>query len=300
VADDTSQQERLDELTEEFAGHRETLFSVAYQLLGSVSETEDVLQETWLAWAAAPRDDVQNARAYLVRITVNQALDRLGRAYRRRETYPGPWLPEPLVDDDASESAVKSEQVSLALLVVLETLSPLERAVFVLREAFGYPHEEIARMVGRNPAAVRQLARRAREHVRQRRTRYAVDPQLRRSVTENFMDAAIGGDVDALMRVLAPDVELWTDAGGRIRTARRVVRGRENVANLLAGIVRRGWMPPIHTRPATVNGEPGVLALVADELFGVAVVELTPEGDRVSAIYGVINPDKLQGVGAGV
>jgi Sigma-70, region 4 len=168
----------------------------------------------------------------------------------------------------------------------------------VLREAFGYPHDEIAEMVGRSPAAVRQLAHRARQHVQARRPRYRIDPQLRRTVTQRFLDAALGGDVDALMRVLAPDVEMWTDSGGQVRAARQVVRGRDNVARLLAGIVKRGLLPPVHTRPALVNGEPGIVALVSDQPFGVAVLELTPDGDQVSAIYGVVNPDKLRGISA--
>lgn len=292
MADDGAH-EQLDERTAEFARHRETLFAVAYRMLGSVADTEDVLQETWLSWAAASRDSVENPRAYLVRITVNETLRRLARADRKHETYVGPWLPEPLVGDDASASAVVGDQLSIALLVVLETLSPLERAVFVLREAFAYEHAEIAEILGRSPESVRQVAHRAREHVRARRPRFAVEPERRRAVTESFLAAALGGDLEKLMELLAPDVTMSTDGGGRVPAARRVIRGRDNVARLLVGLVRKGKMPPIQLRHTVVNGEPGLLVVADDRLYGVGVIELTAEGDRVASIYGVLNPAKL-------
>ena len=164
---------RLDAETAAFTEHRQTLFQVAYRMLGSVADTEDVLQEVWLSWAAEQRDAIENPRAYLIRTTVNESLRRLGRAYRRREAYVGPWLPEPLIDaePDASDPAVRADEVSMALMVVLETLGPLERAVFILRETFGYDYAEIGRILGRKPTAVRQLAHRAREHVQARRPR---------------------------------------------------------------------------------------------------------------------------------
>lgn len=285
--------QRLDEPTEEYARQRELLFAVAYRMLGSVADTEDVLQEVWLSWVAASRDSVENPRAYLVRITVNEALRRLGRAERRHETYAGPWLPEPLVGDDASQRAVAGDQVSIALLVVLETLSPLERAVFVLREAFAYDYEEIARMLGRNPAAVRQVAHRAREHVRAGRSRFSVDTQTRRAVTETFLAASFGADLDVLMEILAPDVTMWTDSGGKVAAARQVVRGRDKVARLIVGTVGKGRLPPVQLRYAVVNGEPGLLVTLDDRLYGVAVVELSADGQQVASIYGVLNPEKL-------
>ena len=252
--------------TEAFLAHRELLFSIVYNLLGSVADTEDVLQETWLAWAPraeAPREErIEHPRAYLVRIAVRQALARQEAIRRRREDYVGPWLPEPLVtpladslpqgDADVAEAAVRTEAVSMALLVVLETLTPLERAVFVLGEVFGYTHPEIAAILGRRPAAIRQLAHRARAHVHARRPRYQTDPRLRRQVTERFVAAVAGGDLPALLRLLAPEVTLWADGGGKAPTAGpRPVQGRDRVARLLTrgGAARAGRGPPAPGRP---------------------------------------------------
>ena len=198
--------------TRVFTGHRGLLFSVAYNMLGSVADTEDVLQETWLAWVArtqaASGEQITSPRAYLVRIAVNRALARQASISRRREDYTGPWLPEPLITGDqpgdSAETVVQAESVSIALLVVLETLTPLERAVFVLHEVFGYAHTEIAGILDRSPPAIRQLAHRAREHVHARRPRYRTDPQVRQRVTERFLAAVMGGDLNALMQVLAP------------------------------------------------------------------------------------------------
>ena len=208
--------------TQVFTGHRELLFSVVYNMLGSVADTEDVLQETWLAWVArtqaASGEQITSPRAYLVRIAVNRTLARQASIRRRREDYTGPWLPEPLITEDqagdSAETVVRAESVSIALLVVLETLTPLERAVFVLHEVFGYAHTEIAGILDRSPSAIRQLAHRAREHVHARRPRYQTDPQVRQRVTERFLAAVMGGDLNALMQALAPDVTVWADGGG--------------------------------------------------------------------------------------
>src|ERR1017187_5981409 len=197
-----------------FADHRELLFSIVYNMLGSVADTEDVLQETWLAWASrntAPSSEaITSPRAYLVRLAVNGALARQASISRRREDYAGPGLPEPLLTDgqvsDGAETMMRTQSVSIALLVVLETLTPLERAVFVLHEVFGYAHTEIAGILDRSPPAIRQLAHRAREHVHARRPRYRTDPQVRQRVTERFLAAVMGGDLPALMQALAPDV----------------------------------------------------------------------------------------------
>jgi len=284
----------LDATTTSFAEHRELLFSVVYSLLGTVTDTEDVLQDTWLAWAASGREEVANPRAYLLRIAVNQALSRLRRVRRGREAYVGPWLPEPLITGaDAADSAERAEAVSLAMLVVLETLTPLERTVFVLHEAFGYDHPEIAAILGRSPAAVRQLAHRAREHVQARRPRYQPDPGARRAATERFLAAAIGGDLHALLDVLAPDVTLWTDAGGKRRAARRVIQGRDKVARLLLAAVTKDLLAVLAIRYAEVNGGPAALLFAGGELFGILVVDPSEQGDRVRAIYGVVDPDKL-------
>ena len=204
-----------------FDEHRGLLVSVAYRVLGSITDAEDAVQEAWLRWSNVDHSRVADPRAFLVRVTTRLAIDRLRRAKARRESYVGPWLPEPVLTGrdpsgrDPAEDAAMAESVSMAMLVVLETLSPLERAVFVLREAFGMPHSEIADVLGRREEAVRQLARRAREHVRERRTRFYADRGEQRRVTERFLEAATGGDLEGLMAVLSPGVELVADGGGR-------------------------------------------------------------------------------------
>jgi RNA polymerase sigma factor (sigma-70 family) len=292
----------LETATASFAEHRGLLFSVVYNLLGSVSDTEDVLQDTWLAWASSGRQEVANARAYLLRIAVNQALSRLRRARRSRETYVGPWLPEPLATGaDAAEGAERAEAVSMAMLVVLETLTPLERTVFVLHEVFGYEHAEIAVILGRRSAAVRQLAHRAREHVQARRPRYQPDPSAQRAATERFLAAAVGGDLHGLLEVLAPDVILWGDGGGRFGgAALRVVQGRDKVARLLATGAARSRTADLVIDYAEVNGGPAALVFMGGQLFGVVVVDLTEQGDQVRAVYSVFNPDKLTAVAGAV
>lgn len=278
-----------------FADHRELLFSIVYNLLGGVADTEDVLQDTWLAWEPKAGEQIANPRAYLVRIAVNTALARRETLVRRRETYIGSWLPEPLVTaatgaDDAADPALRAESVSLALLVVLETLTPLERAVFVLHEAFGYPHPEIAEILGRSPAAVRQLAHRAREHVQARRPRFSSDRRTQREATEAFLRAALGGDLESLLDLLAPEVELHTDGGGKAGGTLRPIHGRENVARTLLGITGRRH-PDLEVRYRSVNGDPSAVFFAEDEPFAVMVLDL--EDSKVTAIYAVTNPDKL-------
>jgi RNA polymerase sigma factor (sigma-70 family) len=279
--------------TQTFNDHRELLFSVVYNMLGSVADTEDVLQETWLSWAGRSQaPGVINPRAYLVRIAMNRALAHRATVSRRRETYVGPWLPEPLVGPLA-DPAEHAESVSMALLVVLETLTPLERAVFVLHEVFGYPHTEIAGILGRSPTAVRQLAHRAREHVQARRPRYEPDPHVRQQVTERFLAAALGGDLDALLRILSPDVTLWSDGGGRVAAGLRPIQGRDKVARLLGALALESSLEVAYRR---VNGDPSVLLFAGDTPYAVVVLDLTPDGDQVCGIYAVANPDKLSHV----
>ncbi len=280
--------------SEVFADHRELLFSIVYNMLGTVGDTEDVLQETWLAWAARDVAGVGNPRAYLVRVAVNQALGHQSALRRRKETYLGPWLPEPLITGpDAAEPAVRAESVSIALLVILETLTPLERAVFVLHEVFAYQHTEIAAMLDRSPTAVRQLAHRAREHVQARRPRARVDRRTHREVTERFVEAAFGGDLPALMEMLAPDVVLWSDGGGKSAVAGpRPIRGRDKVARVIVANARGG----VDVRHRQVNGDPSVVIVAEDAPLAVMVLDLDPGGEQVSDIYVVSNPDKLGSV----
>ncbi|MCT9078448.1 RNA polymerase sigma factor SigJ [Streptomyces fulvoviolaceus] len=287
-----------DEATAVFVDHRELLFGVVYNMLGSVADTEDVLQDTWLSWTArndgSPLDGIANPRAYLVRIAVNHALGRRAAISRRRETYVGPWLPEPLVDDDGTDPALRAESVSMALLVVLESLSPLERAVFVLNEVFGYAHTEIADIIDRTPAAVRQLAHRARGHVHARRPLYEAHPRVRREATERFVRAALGGDIAALMEILAPDVTVWTDGGGNRRAAGlRPVHGRDKVVRLLTGFASRGGPKNMELRYRRVNGDDAAVLFEDESPYAVMVMDLTPQGDQVSGVYIVTNPDKL-------
>jgi len=227
------------ELDPVFADHRNLLFSVAYRILGSAADAEDAVQDTWVKWSAADRSEVADPKAYLVRIVSNVAMDRLRSAQVRRETYVGPWLPEPILT--TADSGDDNDDVSMALLVVLETLSPLERAVFVLKEAFAFTYGEIADAVGRTEAAVRQAAHRAREHVSARRPRFLADQRRQREVTERFFAATAGGDINTLMQLLAPDVTLWTDGGGKVRQAHRPIFGAERVAKWFAGVGTRAY-----------------------------------------------------------
>lgn len=286
--------------TDVFVGHRELLFGIVYTMLGSVADTDDVLQETWLSWSARTgaetADRIASPRAYLVRIAVNHALARRAAISRRRETYVGPWLPEPLVEDAGTadvDPVLREESVSLAMLVVLESLTPLERAVFVLNEVFGYAHTEIAEIIDRSPAAVRQLARRARAHVRARRPRYRAHPRVRQEATERFVRAALGGDIAALMEVLAPDVTVWTDNGGNRRTGLRPVHGRDKAVRLLTGYAARRGTQGLDLSYRRVNGDDAAVLFQGDSPYAVMVMDLTPEGDRVSDVYIVSNPDKL-------
>ncbi|MFB7111487.1 RNA polymerase sigma-70 factor [Streptomyces sp. NPDC056190] len=287
--------------TEVFEEHRPVLMGVAYRMLGRVADAEDVLQEAWLRWSTADRDTVREPRGYLVRVTTRLAIDRLRRIQARGESYVGPWLPEPLVTDlagtvpDAEERAVLADSVSLAVLVVLETLSPLERAVFVLREAFGYPYAEIAALLDRGEPAVRQLAGRARRHVGERRPRYEVDPAHRRDLTERFLAAAAGGDLDGLMSLLAPDARLVGDSGGKARAPLRVLESADKVGRFLVGVAHKG-IPDPSVRFLEVNGGPAVLILSGGKPD--SVFQLDVADGRVQAVYIVRNPDKLRSLTA--
>ncbi|MFC5187677.1 RNA polymerase sigma-70 factor [Actinomadura harenae] len=282
-----------------FTEHRRLLFGTAYRLLGSVADAEDVLQDAWLAWNKADRSDVGNARAYLVRTVTNLSLNRLTSARATRESYVGPWLPEPLLTepDRAAEETESADTVSTAMLVVLETLSPVERAVFVLREVFGFSHAEIAGFVDRPEASVRQVAHRAREHVRARRPRFDDDPERRRVLTERFMEAAAGGDINAVMELLAPDVTCWSDGGGKVTAARRPLHGPDHVARWLVGTLAKPVSAGITLETATVNGELGVLAVLGGRPISVVTFDLLD--GRIQNLRLQANPDKLIGLRRG-
>src|SRR3984957_8946849 len=220
-----------------FVTHRSLLFTVAYEMLGSAVDAEDVVQETWLRWADVDHAEVRDPRAYLVQMVTRQALNRLRTVSRQREDYVGEWLPEPLVTSpDVAEDAELAENVSIAMLTVLETLGPTERAVFVLHEVFETPYEEIAVVVGKSAAAVRQIGHRARQHVAARRPRMQVDRAQQEAILEQFMAAITSGDVQALVEVLAPSVVLIADGGGLVAAARKPLTGAERVVGFLARV----------------------------------------------------------------
>ncbi|MDH6118057.1 RNA polymerase sigma-70 factor (TIGR02957 family) [Kitasatospora sp. GAS204A] len=289
-------------LDDPFLEHRRLLFGTAYQLLGSVADAEDTLQDAWLKWAAVDRATVNHPKAYLVRTVTNLALNRLTSARARREAYVGPWLPEPLLTDprlaapDASVTAELADSVSLAMLVVLETLSPLERAVFVLREVFSYSTAEIAEALERSEAAVRQTAHRAKAHVAARQPRFDTDPGERRQVTERFLAACASGDAANVMELLAPDVTAWSDGGGVVRAARRPLHGPDHVARWLLGVLAKpdavGMVPEV----VWLNGEQALVFHKDGVTLGALSLELLD--GRVHALRAQLNPEKLAGLRA--
>jgi len=287
-----------------FHQHRNLLFSVAYRILGTAADAEDAVQDSWIKWSAADRSQVADPKAYLTRIVSNLALQRLRSTRHKRETYVGPWLPEPiLTSGDTAEAVTDAESVSMAMLVVLETLSPLERAVFVLKEVFDFSHAEIAEAVERSEAAVRQAAHRAREHVRARRPRFTADRSRQREVTERFFAAATGGDVNALMELLSPDVTLWTDGGGKVRQAMRPVVGAQTVAAWFAAIgtaTYQGVEPAdMNAELVEINGGQGMLFSGSGRVIATVTFAFDAEGS-ISAIHNVANPDKLKAIADGI
>ena len=276
-----------------FVEHRSLLFTVAYQMLGSAADAEDVVQETWLRWADlddATRDEVRDPRAYLVRIVTRQALNRMRALSRRREDYVGEWLPEPLLTSpDVAEDVELVESVSIAMLTVLETLGPTERAVFVLREVFDVPYDEIAESLGKSSEAVRQIAHRARQHVSARRPRTPVSRTEQQQVVERFLAAVNSGDLQGLMDVLAPDVVAVADGGGLAQAIRHPVEGVERVAAFLSNIPKRA--PGVEIATLLINGAVAV-RIDPDGEFDTALNFAIEEG-RISRIYAVRNPHKL-------
>ncbi len=275
-----------------FVTHRGLLFTVAYEMLGSAVDAEDTVQETWLRWAGVDQAEVRDPRAYLVRIVTRQALNRLRTVSRRREEYVGEWLPEPLLTcPDLAEDSELAENISIAMLTVLETLGPIERAVFVLHEVFQTPYDEIAQVLGKKPPAVRQIAHRAREHVAARRPRMQVDRAQQMATLEKFMAAVSSGDLHGLVEVLAPDVMLIADGGGLVAAARKPISGVDRVAAFLSRVVE---LPDLVVTTAWLNGMPGARFDLGGETTAVSLVV---EDSRVTRIYAMRNPQKLRWLG---
>ncbi|MFI6393245.1 RNA polymerase sigma-70 factor [Nonomuraea sp. NPDC050540] len=284
------------EATEVFLAHRNLLFTVAYEMLGSAADAEDALQETWLRWMKVDRRQVRDQRAYLVRVTTRRALDRLRTMRRLKEDYVGPWLPEPLLTaPDVAEDVELAESVSMALMLVLETLSPTERAVFVLREVFGISHEEIAAAVGKSSAAVRQIAHRARRHVDARKPREAVSPSQVRAVLESFRRALESRDLQGLLDVLAPQVVLVSDGGGVKQAVPRPITGAGKVAHMIVNGLGKAQIA-LTSEPTVVNGNPALLLRMDGEIDGVIAARV--EHARITGLYYVRNPHKLTRIAA--
>ncbi|KKC02836.1 RNA polymerase sigma-70 factor [Mycobacterium nebraskense] len=283
------------EHAERFTVLRPLLFTIAYEMLGSATEADDVLQDSYLRWAAVDLSTVRDTKSYLAQLVTRQALNALRADARRREEYVGPWLPEPLLLDEQDPSAdvVLAESISMAMLVLLETLSPDERAVFVLREVFGFDYGEIAEAVGRPAPTVRQVAHRAREHVRARRKRFdAVDPQRNAQIIAQFLQTAASGDVETLMTMLAPDATWTADSGGKVSAARRPVVGAERVARAIVGLIRKAVvLGEFRVEMVTCNSAPAVLLYLGDHLEGVITLEIAD--DKITNFYVTRNPDKL-------
>ncbi|MEU3777681.1 RNA polymerase sigma-70 factor [Streptomyces sp. NPDC032472] len=282
---------RPDPANEAFVTHRNLLFTVAYEMLGSAADAEDVLQETWLRWIGVDLDAVRDRRAYLIRITTRQAIGRLRTLGRRKESYVGPWLPEPLLTaPDVAEDAELADSISMAMMLVLETLGPTERAVFVLREVFDLGYEEIAEAVGKSTAAVRQIAHRARGHVAARRPRGVVSPAEAQAALGAFQRAVETGDLQGLLDLLAPDVVALSDGGGIKQATPRPTVGAERVARLLAAGVAV-WGPVATLEQAQINGHPALIVRIDGEID--LVVAMRIEEGLITGIYSVRNPEKL-------
>jgi RNA polymerase sigma-70 factor (TIGR02957 family) len=280
-----------------FTSARPLLVGVAYRVLGTVSDAEDVVQEAWLRWARVDTATVADPTAFLVRTVSRLAIDRLRRIKARRENYVGPWLPEPiLTEPDPAEEAGRAESVSMAMLVVLETLSPLERTVFVLHEAFAFPYADIGAILERSPATVRQLAHRAREHVQARRPRFEADAAKRRDATERFLRASADGDLAALLELLAPDATLWADGGGKAKAPLRPIQGRDKIARFFVGISRDAFPPGGTAQIVELNGGPAVVLHTTDGPVGAAMVDLDPITGLIAVIRLIATPDKLTGL----
>ncbi|MFI8828778.1 RNA polymerase sigma factor SigJ [Streptomyces sp. NPDC053431] len=283
-----------DEHAERFTVLRPLLFTIVYEILGSATESDDVLQNSYLRWADVDLATVRDTKSYLAQLVTRQALNALRTSARRREDYVGPWLPEPLLldENDASADVLLAESVSMAMLVLLESLTPDERAVFVLREVFGFEFRDIATAVGKPVATARQVAHRAREHVRARRKRFEpTDAATTARITEQFMTAATTGDLHGLLSLLAPDVTWTADSGGKTTAARRPVVGAEKVAAILTRLFRPDRLADLRVERANCNNAPALL-LSSERLEGVFLIEVAD--GRITHVYAIRNPDKLR------
>ena len=281
----------MDDL-EEFLGLKPKLFGVAYRMLGSVTDAEDLVQDAYLRWQAVDRTSVRSAEAFLTTVVVRLALDELSSARARRESYVGPWLPEPLLVDESDPlgAAELADTLSMAFLVLLETLSPPERAAFLLREVFGYDYDSIASMLERAPSACRQLVARSRRHVEERRRRYDADRRRGAELARRFVAACMTGELDAVLELLADDATLWTDGGGVVKAARRPINGAVNVGRFLLAVTPT--LPATSVlHDAVVNGQPGIVVTDADQPVLTMVLDVLHE--RIVGVRVVSNPEKL-------
>ena len=282
---------------EAFDRHRPLLFSIAYRMLGSVADAEDIVQDTYLRWRRASEREVRSPKAYLSTVVTRLCIDHLRSAKVRRERYVGPWLPEPLLVEEGSgveDAVVMDDSLSMAFLVLLESLTPAERAVFLLREVFGYEYEEIARTVGKSEANCRQIARRAKQSVAARRPRFESSPEQEERLIGGFLDACLGGDVEGLVSLLSEDVTLWSDGGGKTRAALNPIHGADKVARFFSSILRK--VPPgFVVRWARVNGRPGLVGYFGDGSPQSVMTFDAAEG-HIRAIRLLVNPEKLGSV----
>lgn len=280
-----------------FEEYRSLLFAMAYRMLGSAMEAEDIVQEAYLRYRATPPESIRTLKSFLTTIVHNLCINHLKSAQARRENYVGPWLPEPIITGDGASllsplrQITDRESISMAFLVLLESLSPLERAVFLLREVFDYEYAEIAQITGREEAACRQLFSRAKKHIRQHRPRFPASPEAHEKMVGRFMEAFIAGDMDGLMSLLAEDVTAWSDGGGKVSGAAvHPIQGRDKVARVVIGLLSR---VPEGTTAEVIeaNGLPALLIRVKGQIAGVLTLEV--EGDLIRALRNVANPDKL-------
>ena len=287
-----------DNRTALFSEHRRLLFSIAYRMVGSASDAEDIVQETYLRWSQADTTGVQSAKSYLATTATRLALDHLQSARVRREVYVGPWLPEPLVGvgaDDPVAAMDVADSLSIAFLVLLERLTPAQRAAFLLREVFSFEYPEIARIVGTSEANARQLVQRAKQHVAAGRPRFASDAGHADKLTRHFLEACKSGQLEGLVSLLSSEAVAWADGGGKFAAARRPIVGADRVARFAASVVGK-WIASGDVRIAPVNGSLGLVFVAGDRVRAVMTVDVEPVSDRVDQIFIIVNPDKLASV----